>query len=89
MRNPDNWVAQASDAANLRWSNLKQIDQDNVGQLQVAWTMSTGVPRGHEGSPLVIGDTLYLHTPFPDNVFAVSNLSVVAGLEGPATLQLR
>ena len=72
MRNPDNWAAQAGDAANHRWSNLKQIDRNNVGQLQVAWTMSTGVLRGHEGSPLVIGDTLYLHTPFPDNVFAVS-----------------
>ena len=72
MRDPDNWAAQAGDAANHRWSNLKQIDRDNVGQLQVAWTMSTGVLRGHEGSPLVIGDTLYLHTPFPDNVFAVS-----------------
>jgi lanthanide-dependent methanol dehydrogenase len=72
MRNPDNWAAQAGDAANHRWSNLKQIDRDNVGQLQVAWTISTGVLRGHEGSPLVIGDTLYLHTPFPDNVFAVS-----------------
>jgi PQQ-dependent dehydrogenase (methanol/ethanol family) len=72
MSNPDNWAAQAGDAANHRWSNLKQIDRDNVGQLQVAWTISTGVLRGHEGSPLVIGDTLYLHTPFPDNVYAVS-----------------
>ena len=71
MRNPDNWASQAGDNANHRWSNLKQIDQDNVGKLQVAWTMSTGVLRGHEGSPLVIGDTLYLHTPFPDNVYAV------------------
>ena len=32
---------------------------------------STGVLRGHEGSPLVIGDTMYLHTPFPNNVFAI------------------
>src|SRR5580658_9874642 len=72
MRNPDNWAAQAGDAANHRWSNLKQIDRDNVSQLQVAWTMSTGVLRGHEGSPLVIGDTLYLHPPFPDNAYAAS-----------------
>ena len=34
--------------------------------------MSTGVLRGHEGSPLVIGDTMYIHTPFPNNVFAVN-----------------
>jgi PQQ-dependent dehydrogenase (methanol/ethanol family) len=69
--NPANWAAQAGDDANLRWSDLKQIDAGNVGKLQVAWTLSTGVLRGHEGSPLVIGDTMYMHTPFPNNVYAV------------------
>ena len=27
--------------------------------------------RGHEGSPLVVGDIMYLHTPFPNNVYAL------------------
>jgi PQQ-dependent dehydrogenase (methanol/ethanol family) len=72
MSNPENWASQAGDDANQRWSDLKQINAGNVGKLQVAWTMSTGVLRGHEGSPLVIGDTLYMHTPFPNNVYAVS-----------------
>ena len=27
--------------------------------------------RGHEGGPLVIGDTMYVHTPFPNNVYAL------------------
>jgi len=67
-----NWAAQAGDYANHRHSTLKQISESNVGKLQVAWTMSTGVLRGHEGSPLVIGDTMYIHTPFPNNVYAVS-----------------
>ena len=67
-----NWAAQAGDYANHRHSALKQISESNVGKLQVAWTMSTGVLRGHEGSPLVIGDTMYIHTPFPNNVYAVS-----------------
>src|SRR5690348_4091561 len=67
-----NWAAQAGDYANQRYSELKQINASNVGKLQVAWTMSTGVLRGHEGSPLVIGDTMYVHTPFPNNVFAVN-----------------
>jgi PQQ-dependent dehydrogenase (methanol/ethanol family) len=70
--NPANWVIQSGDYANQRWSDLKQIDASNVGQLQVAWTVSTGVLRGHEGSPLVIGDTMYIHTPFPNNVYAMS-----------------
>jgi PQQ-dependent dehydrogenase (methanol/ethanol family) len=72
IADPANWAAAAGDYSNHRYSELKQINAGNVGKLQVAWTMSTGVLRGHEGSPLVIGDTLYLHTPFPNNVYAVN-----------------
>ena len=50
---------------------LDQINKDNVDDLQVAWTFSTGVLRGHEGSPLVIGDMMYVHTPFPNTVYAL------------------
>ena len=57
--------------ANQRYSTLDQINAQNVGQLQVAWTFSTGVLRGHEGQPLVIGDTMYVHTPFPNIVYAL------------------
>ena len=59
------------DYANTRYSTLDQINKENVGDLQVAWTFSTGVLRGHEGSPLVIGDMMYVHTPFPNTVFAL------------------
>src|SRR5687767_9870133 len=67
-----NWAMQSGDYANHRYSDLKDINVENVGELQVAWTLSTGVLRGHEGSPLVIGDTMYVHTPFPNNVYAVN-----------------
>jgi PQQ-dependent dehydrogenase (methanol/ethanol family) len=69
---PKNWAMQAGDMYNQRYSKLKQINTGNVGKLQVAWTFSTGVLRGHEGSPLVIGDVMYVHTPFPNKVFALS-----------------
>ena len=69
--NPDQWAIQTGDYKNQRFSQLDQINKDNVGDLQVAWTFSTGVLRGHEGSPLVIGDTMYLHTPFPNIVYAL------------------
>ncbi|HEY0340103.1 MAG TPA: PQQ-binding-like beta-propeller repeat protein, partial [Steroidobacteraceae bacterium] len=72
LADPANWASQAGNNANHRHSELKQISTSNVGKLQVAWTMSTGVLRGHEGSPLVIGDTMYVHTPFPNNVYAVN-----------------
>jgi len=72
MSSSSNWASQAGDYANHRYSQLKQINTGNVGSLQVAWTMSTGVLRGHEGSPLVVGDTMYVHSPFPNNVFAIN-----------------
>ena len=69
--NPNDWVLQTGDYANQRFSNLSQINRNNVGDLQVAWSFSTGVLRGHEGSPLVVGDIMYIHTPFPNKVFAL------------------
>lgn len=68
---PSNWAMQAGDFANQRYSELNQINKGNVKKLKVAWMMSTGVLRGHEGSPLVIGNTMYLHSAFPNKVFAV------------------
>jgi len=66
------WVMPTGNYANTRHSALKQITTDNVGKLQVAWTFSTGVLRGHEGAPLVIGDMMYLHGPFPNPVYALN-----------------
>ncbi|HSM39314.1 MAG TPA: PQQ-dependent dehydrogenase, methanol/ethanol family, partial [Afifellaceae bacterium] len=71
ISDPKQWVIQTGDYANQRYSALDQINKDNVGDLRVAWSFSTGVLRGHEGSPLVIGDTMYVHTPFPNNVYAL------------------
>jgi PQQ-dependent dehydrogenase (methanol/ethanol family) len=71
IKNPKQWAMQAGDFYNQRYSELKQINKSNVGKMQVAWTFSTGVLRGHEGGPLVIGDTLYIHSPFPNKVFSI------------------
>ncbi|WP_307278834.1 lanthanide-dependent methanol dehydrogenase XoxF5 [Phyllobacterium ifriqiyense] len=66
-----NWAIQTGDYANTRYSKLNQITKDNVKNLQVAWTFSTGVLRGHEGGPLIIGDVMYVHAPYPNTVFAL------------------
>ncbi|POF27993.1 lanthanide-dependent methanol dehydrogenase XoxF5 [Roseibium marinum] len=71
IEDPNQWVIQTGDYKNQRFSKLDQINKDNVKDLQVAWTFSTGVLRGHEGSPLVIGDIMYVHTPFPNTVYAL------------------
>lgn len=70
-KDPTQWGIQAGNYANTRYSELKQITKDNVSKLQVAWTFSTGVLRGHEGSPLVVDGVMYVHTPFPNNVYAL------------------
>ncbi|MCJ2107235.1 PQQ-dependent dehydrogenase, methanol/ethanol family, partial [Methylobacterium sp. E-041] len=65
MQDPNQWAFPGLDYTNQRYSKLDQINKDNVKNLQVAWTFSTGVLRGHEGAPLVIGNMMYVHTPFP------------------------
>src|ERR1700680_4267671 len=79
-QNPKDWVMPTGDYFNHRYSKLNQITAANVGKLQVAWTFSTGVLRGHEGGPLVIGNMMYVHAPFPNTVYALdlSNESKIA-----------
>ncbi len=69
--NPDEWAQPNLNFSATRYSPLTQINNKNVKKLRVAWSFSTGVLRGHEGGPLVIGDTLYIHTAFPNKVFAL------------------
>src|SRR5579862_4194563 len=70
-KDPNQWVMPTGDYANHRYSTLKQITKDNVKNLRPVWTFSTGVLRGHEGAPLVIGNVMYLSTPFPNYVYAL------------------
>jgi PQQ-dependent dehydrogenase (methanol/ethanol family) len=71
QQNADEWVMPNGNYSSTRYSKLDQINTKNVKNLRVAWTFSTGVLRGHEGGPLVIGDVMYVHTPFPNKVFAL------------------
>ena len=65
------WPLPNGDLANTRYSPLAQITPANVANLRVKTTLSTGIPHGHEGGPLVVGSTMYIVTPFPNNVIAV------------------
>lgn len=71
QENENNWVMPAGDYKNQRYSELTQINKDNVKDLNMAWSFSTGVLRGHEGNSLVIDGTMYVHTAFPNIVFAL------------------
>ena len=65
------WHMPAGDYSNSRYSELAEITSQNAGRLKVAWTFSTGVLRGHEGQPLVVDNTMYLVTPYPNVSYAL------------------
>ena len=65
------WVMPTGNYANHRYSELDEINVENAKDLRPVWTFSTGVLRGHEGGPLVIGDVMYFNTPFPNKVYAL------------------
>jgi PQQ-dependent dehydrogenase (methanol/ethanol family) len=65
------WHLPNGDFANTRYSTLSQITSSNVGELKPVSIMHTGIPHGHEGNPLVVGDTLYVVTPYPDKLIAI------------------
>ena len=65
------WTMPAGDYGNTRFSPLDSINTRNVQNLHVVATASTGIPHGHEGQPLVVNNTLYVVTPFPNNLIAL------------------
>ncbi|MDB4913060.1 MAG: PQQ-dependent dehydrogenase, methanol/ethanol family [Gemmatimonadetes bacterium] len=68
---PGEWPMPAGDYSASRYSELGEITTANVKNLHAAWTFSTGVLRGHEGQPLVVGNTMYLVTPYPNVSYAL------------------
>jgi glucose dehydrogenase len=65
------WIMAPGDYANTRFSTLTDINSANVGRLREAWSFSTGTLGGHEAAPLIIGQTMYIVTPFPNRVYAL------------------
>ena len=64
MRTGADWPAWGGTDSSQRYTPLTQINRDNVGQLERAWTFRTGdLPEerwGAETTPLKVGDTVYL-----------------------------
>ncbi len=70
-KDANQWAIPLGNYSSQRYSDLKQINTTTASKLHPVWTFSTGVLRGHEGGPLVIGDIMYMSTPFPNTVFAL------------------
>ena len=64
------WTMPGKDYASTRYSSLDQLTPQNVQRLKPVWNFSTGVLRGHEGQPLVVNNTMYVVTPYPNVLYA-------------------
>lgn len=56
------WRHYGASRSGTRYAAATQINRDNVGQLQRAWEMRTGVPGEFKGTPIQVGDGLFLCT---------------------------
>jgi glucose dehydrogenase len=65
------WTRPAKSFDAIRYSQLAEITTANVRNLRAAWTFSTSVLRGHEEAPLVVNNTMYILTPFPNLLYAL------------------
>src|SRR5687767_3052721 len=65
------WPLAGKDYANTRYSELAEITPGNAKNLKLAFTFSTGVVRGHEAAPVVVGNTMYVVTPYPNILYAL------------------
>ena len=61
-QNASDWHAYGGNKAGTRYAPFDAINANNVDQLQRAWEVRTGVPGRFSGTPLQIGDGLYLCT---------------------------
>jgi glucose dehydrogenase len=71
MADDGSWPMPAKNYESTRYSQLNQINTGNVQNLKAAWTFSTGLNRGHEAAPLVVGSLMYIVTPYPNVLYAL------------------
>jgi glucose dehydrogenase len=72
------WIRPAKNFSSTRFSALSEITTDTVKQLAL-FTFSTGRRSGHEAAPLVVNNTMYVVTPWPNVLYAL-DLTQAGGL---------
>ncbi len=68
---PGNWLAHGRTYDEQRYSPLTMINDQNVGDLGLAWSFDTDTTRGLEASPIVVDGVMYF-TGSWSTVFAVN-----------------
>ncbi|HTM40686.1 MAG TPA: PQQ-dependent dehydrogenase, methanol/ethanol family [Terriglobales bacterium] len=59
---PQNWLTYGRTYNEQRFSPLKQINDQNVGRLGLAWYFDLDTRRGQEATPLVVDGVMYFST---------------------------
>ena len=73
MSNAEGWGVYGGDTGNTRYSEAKQVNTDNVKNLQVKFALQLGTNRSQESTPILVGDTLIVTSSYgPKNVFAAN-----------------
>ena len=58
-KEPGNWMSTGRTYDEQRYSPLKQISDQNVGQLGLAWSYKLDLDRGVEATPIVVDGVMY------------------------------
>ena len=69
-KEPGNWMTTGRTYGETRFSPLKQITDQNVGQLGIAWYYDLDTKRGQEATPIVVDGVMYESTAWSE-VFAL------------------
>jgi lanthanide-dependent methanol dehydrogenase len=65
------WSTPSGTVQGTRFSSLAEITSANVNTLVEEFSFPTGVKASHQGQPLVVGQTMYIVSPFPNKLIAL------------------
>ena len=68
---PNNWMTYGRTYSEQRFSPLKQVNDQNINELGLAWFFDLDTRRGQEATPLVVDGVMYFSTAW-SKVFAVN-----------------
>lgn len=57
---PGNWLSHGRTYDEQRFSPLDQINDGNIGELALAWSLDTATTRGLEATPIIVDGVMYL-----------------------------
>ena len=64
------WRMPLGDYAGTRYSPLDELRAANVGALRLRWRYDLKLSRGQEATPIVVNNTMYVVTSFPNYLYA-------------------